>query len=146
MANILIERTETFGAAQSSRPCAPAAFIIDRICPVDQLVSVGTHVPGSETRVTPRSAVFEDSTSLKVELEMPGVEPTGVEIVDEGNVIRARGRRSGPQETKLVYEARVVVPQTFNVSAATAEFKQGVLTLVIPKLKDAGRSFTPKTS
>jgi len=95
----------------------------------------------------PTADIFETDQSLTVVLEMPGVDKTGVEISVENDVLKIEGRidfskYSGLQPVYTEYNIGNYV-RSFRVSSKieqskiSAELKDGIVTLVLPKAPEA---------
>ena len=95
----------------------------------------------------PIADIFEDANALTVVLEMPGVNKSNVEINVEGGVLQIDGRLDFSK-----YEGMQPVYTEYNVGhyrrsfslsnrvdqgRISAEMKDGVLTLVLPKAEEA---------
>ena len=103
---------------------------------------------GTQGRVfVPRSDVYETDEAIVVVAEMPGVDEKSVDITLEKNVLTIVGRVSevGPDGCRLVlaeyssgdYERRFALSQAVDRDAIAAAVKNGVLTLTLPKAKEA---------
>lgn len=142
--NILLEKVETFGSAQSSTPCGRVAFLLDRIAPVNSdLAFLPAHGrDGIDAIVTPRSAQIENDKTIVVEVELPGVEADQVKVVNEGNTVVVTGTRSQPKAVeacRMQYQARIGVPGSANLANVEASFVNGLLTLRIPKQRGSDK-------
>lgn len=95
----------------------------------------------------PVTDIFETDRALTVVLEMPGVTRENVDISVEKDVLRIEGRieHSRYQDLKPVYTEYNIghYTRSFQLSSAidqkgiTAELKDGVMTLVLPKVEKA---------
>ncbi|MCL4489529.1 MAG: Hsp20/alpha crystallin family protein [Chloroflexi bacterium] len=83
--------------------------------------------------------------AIVVRASVPGVDPNDVEITIEGNTVNIRGETKAPQEegSYLLQErrygpfARVIeLGMPVQADKAEATFKDGVLTLTIPKAEE----------
>ena len=94
--------------------------------------------------------VAETETAFEVKMDLPGVSAENVDIQIDNNTLTVRGHRS--DETEDTDEERhfhrverysgsfsrsVLLPNSINEDEAVAEFKDGVLKIVIPKTEDA---------
>ena len=94
--------------------------------------------------------VKETPEAFQVTAAVPGVAPDDVEITVLGDMLRIRGERreetedQGAQGRWLIRERRfgafertVTLPTTVKSDAAEADFKDGVLTITLPKAEEA---------
>jgi HSP20 family protein len=95
-----------------------------------------------------RLDVDEDDKQVKVTAEVPGVEESDLDVSITSDSLVIRGEKKVERETKakgaLVRERRygtfervAPLPKDVDHAAATATFKNGVLTVVIPKTSDS---------
>jgi HSP20 family protein len=95
----------------------------------------------------PAADIFETEEALAVVLEMPGVATNNVDVQIENNVLRVEGKIDHSAYTGIdpVYTeynvghyARVfALSDKIDQEAITARVEDGVLTLTLPKSKDA---------
>ena len=95
----------------------------------------------------PTADIYEDKDALTVILEMPGVDKNNVEVRVEDNVLNVSGRLdfSKYQGLQPLYTEYNVgnYSRSFRLSSAIdqnkigAELKDGVLSLVLPKVEQA---------
>ena len=95
----------------------------------------------------PATDIFETDEALTLMLEMPGVGKDSVDIQIENNVLRVEGKIdfSPYKEIEPVYTEYNVghyaraftLSEKINQEAITAGVEDGVLTLTLPKAKDA---------
>lgn len=105
----------------------------------EQTLSARTYIPGAD--------IFEAEQALTVVLEMPGVDKSNVDVSVEAGVLVVEGRVDFSK-----YEGMHPVYTEYNVghyrrtfslsnkidqSAITAEMKDGVLTVTLPKAEAA---------
>ena len=94
--------------------------------------------------------VAETDQSFEVKMDLPGVKPEEVEVQIDNNTLTVRGQRSSETEEKDdekqyhrierysgSFARSVVLPSAINEDETIAEFKDGVLNIVIPKTEDA---------
>jgi HSP20 family protein len=102
--------------------------------------------------------VKETPDNFVVTASVPGVPPADIDITVLGDTLRIRGQRkeeseeSGEGERWLLRERRfgafertVSLPTTVNSEQATADFKDGVLTITLPKAEIAKPKSIPVT-
>ena len=112
---------------------------------MDRLLSVftgGTSSPAS-SGVFPPLIVTEDGDTVYVEAEIPGIKAEDLEISVVGRTLTLSGERK-PEETENVnyhrrerkwgsFRKALTLPEDVNPDAVSAECKDGVLKLVLPK-------------
>ncbi len=90
--------------------------------------------------------VYETGDAVILRAALPGVQPGQVEISVEGNTVTIRGETQAPAEegTLLMQEQRygpfsrsVEIDVPVQPDRAEASFKDGILTLSIPKAEEA---------
>lgn len=97
-----------------------------------------------------RMDVVETDQACEVMMDLPGVKPDEVEIHVENNVLTIRGERREEKETSDQrrqfhrierrygsFARSVVLPCPVNDAEAAAEFRDGVLKVVLPKTESA---------
>ena len=96
--------------------------------------------------------IFENGDNLVLKAELPGVNPDDVEIRVEDNTLYLKGERKFEKEVKEQNYHRVErsygtftrtfsLPNSVDSDKVGAEYKDGVLTLTMPKKEEA----KPKT-
>ena len=107
-----------------------------------------TERPTSTSAWTPNVDIFENENELIVKAELPGVDPKDVELNVEKNVLRISGERTLEFEEQKENYHRVErahgsfsrsfsLPQLVDDSKIEAEYKDGVLTVHVPKHEKA---------
>lgn len=92
----------------------------------------------------PKTDIKETSKAVKVIADMPGVNPENVEIEVDENYLTLKGKSEEEKEEKdeKVYryerhygefQRSFVLPVKINPAKVTAEIKNGVLTITLPK-------------
>jgi len=94
--------------------------------------------------------VKETPEAFVVTASVPGVGPDDVEMTVLGDTLRIRGERREESENQAeqgrwlirerrygAFERTVTLPTTVKSDAAEAEFKDGVLTVTLPKAEEA---------
>jgi HSP20 family protein len=96
----------------------------------------------------PAIDVFENETSVCVLVELPGVGAGDVQLSVEGNLLTLRGRKqpsqTHPPKARFQrvetghgsFERRLRIDAPVNSHQASAELRQGLLTVVLPKVAD----------
>lgn len=94
--------------------------------------------------------VAETDQAFEVKVDLPGLSPDDVDIQIDNNTLTIRGQRSDESEEKDEekqfhrieryrgsFARSVVLPNSINEDETAAEFKDGVLEIVIPKSEEA---------
>jgi HSP20 family protein len=93
--------------------------------------------------------IFEnDKHEIVLKAELPGISREDIDIRVENNLLTIRGERKHDQETKQESYHRIErvygafsrsfqLPSTVNMEQVAAEFKDGVLTVVLPAREEA---------
>ena len=98
---------------------------------------------GIRNSTYPTVNVYEDSKAFYVEAELPGYTSDEVSIDVEKHVLHISSEKMDKKEDKkyVVHERSYVkfnrafsLPETINEEAIEAEFKNGILTITLPKL------------
>jgi HSP20 family protein len=96
----------------------------------------------------PAVDIFEQGHDIVLKAELPGVDPKDVDIRLENNVLSLRGQRKFENEVKKENYHRVersygsfsrsfTLPSVVDQNNIKAEFKDGMLKLVLPKREEA---------
>jgi HSP20 family protein len=104
----------------------------------------GWPAPGQAGAMAPSIDVSETDSEIKVEAELPGVDQKDVEVVVTDNVLTIKGEKKAEKEEKkkdyhLVersyggFARSVTLPFAAEPDKAKASFKNGVLTVTLPK-------------
>jgi HSP20 family protein len=113
---------------------------------------------------SPNVDIYEGKDSLILEAELPGMNRDDFELTIENNIITLKGERKFEKKTEGDNYHRVersygsftrafTLPQTVTAEGATAEFKNGVLNVRLPKREETkarkieitGEDAEPKT-
>jgi HSP20 family protein len=92
--------------------------------------------------------VSEDENSLRITMELPGVEPNDVRLSLENNVLTIRGEKKQQvddnnervhrfERTYGMFERTFVLPNTVDSERIDARYENGVLQVSIPKAERA---------
>jgi HSP20 family protein len=94
--------------------------------------------------------VAETEQAFEVKMDLPGVRSEDVDIQIDNNTLTVRGRREEEHEEQDEqkqfhrverfsgsFARSVVLPSSINEDETAAEFEDGVLKIVIPKMEDA---------
>lgn len=98
----------------------------------------------------PAVNVVEDGASFRVEAELAGMDPKNVEVEITDGCLTLRGERKEEKEEKKEggnylrqeisygsFVRTVVLPDTADENKASASFKNGILTVTVPKKAEA---------
>ncbi|MBP9759986.1 MAG: Hsp20/alpha crystallin family protein [Candidatus Pacebacteria bacterium] len=91
--------------------------------------------------------LYEDGNNIVAEMNVPGIEPDKVEVTVEGNYLRVCGRREEEKEKKTKqfyskeirrggFERAIRLPSSVHEGKVTAEYKDGLLKVVLPKMEE----------
>jgi HSP20 family protein len=100
----------------------------------------------------PAVDIYETDADIVLKAELPGVDPKDVEVRVEDNTLYLKGERKFEKEVKEQNYHRVErsygtfarsfsLPNSISADKAKAEFKDGLLTITMPKREEA----KPKT-
>lgn len=99
----------------------------------------------------PAIDVFENAASICVLIELPGVAAADVELSVEGNLLTVRGRKppapDRPARARYqcvetghgAFERQLRIESPVNSHRGRAELREGLLTVVLPKVPDRRR-------
>jgi HSP20 family protein len=144
MSNFEILSPENFGEVESSRPCALPAPVVDRVTPVEVSIPILPKRPNEDYVLTPATAMHEESDLFVIEVDLPGVQSSNLEIKIGGRTIAVTGKRSNPKNLRSemngqTYRATIAIPAGGVGDKAMANFADGVLEIVIPRGASEGR-------
>jgi HSP20 family protein len=105
-------------------------------------------IPGQEGEWAPSVDISETGKELIVKAEVPGLDPKDVDVSLEGNILTLRGeRRKEEEETGENFhriEQRhgsffrsIRLPAEVDVNKVKAQYKNGILKINLPKIKEA---------
>jgi HSP20 family protein len=100
------------------------------------------------TAWAPAVDIFETEHSLVVKADLPDIQPEELDIRVENNILTIRGERKFEKQVSQDNYLRVEraygsfsrsfsLANTVNVEAIQADYKNGVLTLMVPKREEA---------
>ena len=95
----------------------------------------------------PSVDIFENDNEVVMKAELPGMNAKDIEVKLENNVLTLKGERRFEKETKEENYHRIereygtftrsfAVPAAVNGDKVTAEYKDGVLKIVLPKKEE----------
>jgi HSP20 family protein len=96
----------------------------------------------------PAVDIFEDENSIVLKAELPGLDPKDVEVRVEDNTLYLKGERKFEREVKEENYHRIErsygsfarsfsLPNSIESEKVDANYKDGVLTLTLPKREEA---------
>lgn len=88
--------------------------------------------------------VKEDENALYMRIEMPGLDKEDVKVVVEENtlIIIGEGKKESEDDDEVAprYSSRIEVPPTlYKIDQIKAQMRNGVLKIVVPKVKEEER-------
>lgn len=115
------------------------------LCKQDRVDVVGREATRSNARyISPPVDIFETEEGLTMLADVPGMDETSLQISVEQGVLTLEGQATVEKADRFYHEFSMAgywrqfqIPETFDVSQATAAMKDGVLTLVLPKAEAA---------
>ena len=107
---------------------------------------------GTARAWAPAVDIFENDNNIVLKAELPGVDPKDVEVRVEDNTLYLKGERKFEKEVKEDNYHRIersygsfarifALPGSIDSEKVQAEYKDGILSLTIPKREEA----KPKT-
>lgn len=105
----------------------------------------------------PRMDIYEKGDKIFAEVEMPGIDPSSINVSVEDNLLKIEAKKEEKKEKKgkgyyrkelrSGYLRRVVtLPAKVKGEAAKATYENGVLTIEIPKVKEEKSKKTIKVT
>jgi HSP20 family protein len=96
----------------------------------------------------PACDVFEDKEAVKIVAELPGVKSEDVKLSLENNLLTIRGEKKQEAEERSErvhryersygsFERAFVLPSTVDADKISAQYENGVLTVIVPKVERA---------
>ena len=107
----------------------------------------GWETPVSTTAWNPSVDIFENDNDVVIKAELPGMNAKDIEVKLENNILVLKGERRFEKEAKEENYYRIEreygsfsrafsLPAAVNGDKVTAEYKDGVLTIVLPKKEE----------
>lgn len=103
---------------------------------------------GRSLAAWPSLELSETDRELRITAEVPGMTEKDIELLLDDGMLTLRGEKRSESEDKDRgyseryygrFERRIALPQGVDEQAAKAEFKDGVLTVTLPKSAEAER-------
>ena len=96
----------------------------------------------------PAVDIYDKGSDVVIHAELPGMKKEDIDVRVENNVLTLRGKKERKEEVKEegyfrtersygTFSRSFSLPTTVNVSKIAAEYKEGVLTLNLPKAEEA---------
>lgn len=115
---------------------------------IDRLLDeVSQAVSEWSERWDPQCNIFEESDEFTVQMALPGMEPSQIDVHAENNVLRVKGERKSEtsEQTKWytrsipegVFSCSFKLPTSVDHEKPTASYRHGVLTVTFPKREEA---------
>jgi len=111
------------------------------------LVPGFTAVPAvAGANLWPRLEIKDEEKQVVVSADLPGLSPEDVKLEVKDGILTLSGEKKGSREDKTYSErwygafSRAIEVGDVDVEKATAEFKNGVLTITLPKKAEAANS------
>jgi len=113
-------------------------------------------LPVTGRRYVPPVEVFEKGGNLHVKVELPGIDPAkDVTVTVDDGYLTIRGERKETTEAKEegyyrketlygVFERRIPIPAGIKDSAVKADYKSGILEVVVPEIARVREEVKPK--
>lgn len=102
----------------------------------------------------PAANIFETEENFKLELLVPGYEKNEIEILVEKNQLVIKSEYKEAEKTdykyshfefsKTGFEKRYRLSEKLDAEGISAEFKNGILTITIPKLEEENQKLVRK--
>ena len=108
----------------------------------------GTDTPLSVTSWAPAVDIIESENEVLVKAELPGMDKKDIDVTIDGNILRIKGEKKKDEKIKKEHYYRterfygsfvrnIMLNSDIDSSKAKADFKEGVLELILPKLETA---------
>ncbi len=106
------------------------------------------NLPSEMSKFTPAVDIYEDKNNLIVEAPLAGINPEKVNIEIEDNLLKISGQQEKKTEVdeKEYYRKEIrsgsfyraiALPKAVDGDKAKAEFKDGILKVIVPKKEEA---------
>ncbi|KAK9716393.1 hypothetical protein RND81_06G229600 [Saponaria officinalis] len=128
-------------------PFTPTRSVSQLINLMDQLMD-NPFLPTNRTGLSPGAArrgwdIREDEEALHLKVDMPGLGKEDVKVSVEENTLIIKGegeKETEEEESRRRYMSRIdLTPNVYKVDGIKAEMKNGVLRVVVPKVKEEER-------
>lgn len=125
---------------------------------MDRLFSGFRGIRPLRVGVFPPLNVSENKDNLYVRAELPGIEPSDLDISVEGDTLTLRGERKGSEAASNVsyhrrerefgrFRRSLTLPTRIDVDKVEAVFQNGILKIILPKAEEVRpKQITVKTA
>ena len=97
---------------------------------------------------SPRVDIHETDKEIFIDVELPGIDKKDIKVEVKDNTLTISGERKSERKAEDAQSCRVErhygkfersfgLPETVNTDKVTAEYRNGVLTLTLPKVEKA---------
>ncbi|XP_021738158.1 small heat shock protein, chloroplastic-like [Chenopodium quinoa] len=121
-------------------PFAPTRSVGQLMNLMDQLMENPFRGIGSGGAVRRGWDVREDEEALQLKVDMPGLAKEDVKVSVEDNTLIIKGeaeKETEEEEQRRRYSSRIeLTPNLYKIDGIKAEMKNGVLKVIVPKLKE----------
>jgi HSP20 family protein len=114
---------------------------------VDKFLNDTLQAADHSSAWNPACNTYEDDQGFWVELALPGLDRKDIGIVFDDGVLTVKGERKGDDSAKRTYFAQEIrsgdfsrsfrLPNNVDPSKVSASYKEGLLTVEIPKREDS---------
>jgi HSP20 family protein len=110
--------------------------------PLTELARASHLLSGS----APAVDIYEDKDSFVVKAELPGMKKEDIDVSLHDGSLSISGERKGEMENAEVYRSErffgrfqrtVILPTPVNTAGINAQYKDGILTVTLPKTEEA---------
>lgn len=119
-----------------------------RLADLDPMKDLGTPYRLSSTKMSPNVDASETENAYQITVELPGMDQKDIELTLSDGMLTLKGEKKEEREdTKKDYHLTersygefrrsFPVPDSVDVKNVGAEFRKGVLTVTLPKTKEA---------
>lgn len=97
---------------------------------------------------TPAMDIHQGEDKIEITAELPGVREEDIELTVEDGVLTLRGEKKSSRDDQQrgysersygTFERRLTLPSNIDEEACSADFKDGVLTITLPKSAEKAR-------
>jgi HSP20 family protein len=85
----------------------------------------------------PRVNIYAGDDGAMVDAELPGIDPSTVEVAVDARVLTIKGKRPGEGEEERPFERRFELPFAVAEEGLNAKYACGVLRVTLPKAPEA---------
>ena len=104
---------------------------------------------------TPKMDIYEKNNDVVAEIELPGVDPKNIEVEVKDNVLKIEAKTEKKKEEKKkgyyrkelsqgYYKRAIPLPVEVVNEKASADYEDGILKVVVPKVKVKKKGKTKK--